>query len=120
MRLGRAPTPCGLYPDDQKRRAWGQYAQRKYSCDVEDVARLLLAQGLKCPICDVALTCGRVTANPYYPIADDNWSIDHDHTTGLVRGVLCHFCNWNTVASIERIGIERLRRVVEYLDISIA
>lgn len=48
-------------------------------------ARILLAQkqGGRCAICGTALST----------LADKDACLDHDHKTGLVRGVLCRNCN---------------------------
>lgn len=50
---------------------------RTYGMTVEEVDALVEAQGGACAICQVA----------------DAIHIDHDHTTGRVRGVLCFRCN---------------------------
>jgi hypothetical protein len=48
----------------------------------------------------------------------DGWEIDHDHTEGIVRGVLCHPCNID-VGRYERgcsaAGVTRLARIADYL-----
>ncbi len=40
--------------------------------------------------------------------------VDHDHTTGEVRGLLCHNCN--RAIGLLREDPERLRRAIEYLE----
>lgn len=46
-------------------------------------AELLKRQGYRCPLCGGSLTA----ASKKTP------ALDHDHTTGYIRGVLCLFCN---------------------------
>lgn len=43
-----------------------------------------------------------------------NLVVDHDHETGLVRGLLCHPCN--TALGIVRDDPEHLTRMVSYLE----
>lgn len=45
----------------------------------------------------------------------NNWHIDHDHDSGIVRGVLCALCN--TGIGMFRDDPELLLRAVEYLRI---
>ena len=48
----------------------------------EDYSNLLATQGGMCAICDRR----KLIANRTMPV-------DHDHTTGAVRGILCNRCN---------------------------
>ena len=45
--------------------------------------KILAAQDYKCAVCGVSLK-GKLRGGP---------TLDHDHDTGLVRGVLCKCCN---------------------------
>ncbi len=51
---------------------------RKYGLSVVEREALLLSQGGRCAICGV----------------DGRLSIDHDHASGIVRGLLCANCNF--------------------------
>ena len=52
--------------------------------EVEQVrARLLAKQSFKCAICGLKLTAGK----------RGGACLDHDHETGVIRGVLCRTCN---------------------------
>jgi hypothetical protein len=53
----------------------------RYGLSVEDYARMLERQGCACAICR--------TKDP----GARSWHVDHDHATGVVRGLLCHRCN---------------------------
>lgn len=59
-------------------RAWER--KNTYGPDA-DLDVLMARQGNRCGICRTDSPPGR------------GWCIDHDHETGKVRGVLCHFCN---------------------------
>jgi len=80
-------------PEPAKRRAaeWYRANQARvrsakdwaqYGITPEDYARMFAAQGGRCAICR--------TANPGN---GRRWSVDHDHETGKVRGLLCSQCN---------------------------
>lgn len=59
---------------------------KRYGLSVEDYDRILEAQGGLCAICGQAEAMKR---------GDTTWelSVDHDHETGAVRGLLCYSCN---------------------------
>lgn len=75
----------------------------KYGLTAEDFQRLLVQQDHKCAIGREPLTgdsLGRV-------------SVDHDHTTGKVRGILCYGCNWGL--GHFRDDVSKLQAAIAYL-----
>lgn len=60
----------------------GYSLKRRYGITSDDYAKILASQSYRCAICGTT-TChtGR------------NFSVDHCHTTGKVRGLLCAHCN---------------------------
>jgi|SRR6266576_5149635 len=52
-------------------------------CSKEEFYRLLAVQGGKCAICGYSKRTAK----------DKRLSVDHDHATGKVRGLLCSQCN---------------------------
>lgn len=63
--------------------------KRLYGLSKEDLIQLVQAQGWRCANenCRAALV---ILDSAQY----DFVQIDHDHTTGKVRGALCNHCNW--------------------------
>jgi hypothetical protein len=59
---------------------------KKYGITPEDYSLLLERQEGKCKICKSSES-HRTTAT------NQNLFVDHCHTTGKVRGLLCHHCN---------------------------
>jgi hypothetical protein len=73
---------------DAKRRARAEHLMRKYGMTIEQYDAMLEAQGGGCFI------CGRP------PRDDISLHVDHDHSTGEVRGILCFCCN-NALADFQ-------------------
>jgi hypothetical protein len=72
-----------------------------YNISVEEYEQILDYQGGGCAI------CGR-------PPKTIRLSVDHDHATGAVRGLLCHQCNrWLK----ERVTVEWLTRASQYMTV---
>lgn len=74
--------------EDQKRWAYAWRVRQHYGIDVEDVARFFEHQGGRCPVC----------ARPL----NTSFHIDHDHVTGLTRGLLHGVCNYRRLPFIEQ------------------
>lgn len=76
---------CYSHDKQRKREAKSGTAERRvmkvYGLARGDYGRLYLMQGKRCAI------CGRATG------ATRRLSVDHDHRTGLTRGLLCRPCN---------------------------
>jgi hypothetical protein len=93
-----------------KRCARAQQLKHKYGLTLADYDRMLAAQRGRCAI------CGSTRASKNNKKA---FAVDHDHSTGQIRGLLCISCNHyllgileNSDASITRLR-EYLNRAVE-------
>ncbi len=71
-----------------KRRERSGHLMRKFGITIEQYDAMLAAQGGGCFI------CGRP------PREDISLHVDHDHSTGKVRGILCFCCN-NALADFQ-------------------
>ncbi len=78
------------------------HLRRKYGMTLEDYDRMFEAQGRVCAICDEARPKERTL------------HVDHDHETGVVRGLLCFRCN-NALGDF-REDHELFERAADYLD----
>ena len=96
-----------------RRRAWdaaNQHKRRdkalcyKYGLQPGEFEKLLEAQDRKCAICRGDKPRGR------------NWHVDHDHETGLFRGILCKPCN--TALGSFGDTVEGVQRALDYLKTS--
>lgn len=71
------------------------HLKRRYGIGADKVQELIQRQGGQCPICE--------TRPPEH--------VDHDHKTGLIRGVLCFACNG---------GLGNFRDNAEWLERAVA
>jgi len=81
-----------------------QKLRYKYSITEKELQALIESQGNKCKICDT----------PFSENFSDRMNIDHDHTTGKLRGLLCHKCN--TGLGLFKDDISRLHSAIDYLS----
>lgn len=83
--------------------------RKKYGITIEDYEKMFDDQGGACAICGrkefVKDRTGRVR---------ENLSVDHDHGTNRIRGLLCHHCN----AALGHVSDDPslLVRMVNYLE----
>jgi len=90
-----------FYPYDWiKRRDY--WFKRKYGITASDFERMLSSQDNSCAICNTKDSGKR------------NFVIDHCHTTGVVRGILCSRCN--TMLGFSKDNEETLRNAIIYLN----
>lgn len=75
--------------------------QKVYGLKPGEYGKIYLAQGGVCAICQRATGATR------------NLSVDHDHRTGLTRGLVCRPCN--DLLGHLRDDVEAARRIVTYL-----
>lgn len=81
----------------------GYSIKRRYGLTVQDYEAMLRRQGFRCAICGTEeCATGR------------NLAVDHCHTTGKVRGLLCANCN-RGIGSLKD-SEELLQRAIEYLQ----
>jgi hypothetical protein len=76
LRVNRRENFHGAVGHDRKRSL-----KNRYGLSVADYEAMLAAQGGVCAICGQPDSTGR------------RLSVDHDHNTGAVRGLLCSHCN---------------------------
>jgi hypothetical protein len=65
----------------------------RYGLTPEDYDAMVLAQDGKCPICERRVRL----------------VVDHDHDTGMVRGLLCYTCN----TALDTIDLDRARAYLQ-------
>lgn len=84
------------------------YLKRTYGITYDDYQRMLEDQGYVCAICGEE---GFVMKSTHKL----KLVVDHCHTTGRVRGLLCHNCN--RALGLLKDAPERLLKAVEYLKV---
>lgn len=98
------------YVTEEGQRAWkAAFLKNTYGITLADYERRLNAQGGVCDLCGCAET--RLVKRTKQP---QLLCVDHCHTTGAVRGLLCHNCN----AGLGRFkdDPERLQLAISYLE----
>lgn len=85
-----------------KDKARSERYMRKYGLTLEDYTRMLKEQGHVCKICKRPPKDAR-----------DRLVVDHSHSTGLVRGLLCYHCN--VLLGLAGDDIFIIQRAIEYI-----
>jgi hypothetical protein len=80
-----------------------RYMRARYGLTIEEYDAIVAAQDGLCRIC-------RKTPNGRWK----RLAVDHDHSTGRVRGLLCHACNAGL--GHFRDSVESLRAAISYLE----
>lgn len=81
-----------------------QHFKQKYGITVEERDAIITKQNGLCAICS--------TDSP----GKNGFHIDHNHSTGRVRGALCRICNW-TVGNVEKGWPILIPAIEEYLKL---
>lgn len=79
------------------------HLRRKFGLTEEEYVTLLIQQDHRCAICGVH-------QDDHYKLL----SVDHDHKTGLTRGLLCQNCNGG-IGQLQD-SAELLRKAADYLE----
>ena len=83
-----------------------QALKRMYGITQQDYDMMLAEQNNQCAICETTEPGGRHTSNYFV--------VDHCHTTGKVRKLLCHHCN--TSLGLVGDNIQTLETMINYLQ----
>jgi hypothetical protein len=100
----RARAKQREYLDSGQKQIWDRqsYLKRKYGITIAEYDRMFEEQGGVCAICR-------------QPRPEDRTlHVDHDHETGIIRGLLCFRCN-NALGDF-REEYELFQRAADYLD----
>ena len=82
---------------------WRRRNYKRFNLTIEKYQALFESQKGLCAICSV-----------YHKDYGKRLSIDHNHKTGKIRGVLCHSCN--TSLGGFKDSVEILNKAIEYLE----
>lgn len=102
------PTnPCNIYcsPSCKGKNA---YYKRNYGITDADLARMKKEQDNKCYLCDSE---GFLIGKNNH---DEKLAVDHCHTTGKVRKLLCHNCN--RALGLFKDNPELMRKAADYVE----
>lgn len=80
--------------------------EKRFGISKETYLQILAEQKGRCYICH---------KTPYDTKPRRNLAVDHDHSTGNIRGLLCFNCNHRLLGWYIRDDREKARRIVKYL-----
>lgn len=89
-------------PETAALRARDKEYKKKYGITLEQYNEMLAQQNNTCAICQEPCTTGM------------NLAVDHDHTTGKVRALLCKNCN--TAIGLLGEDTNRMAKAIEYIQ----
>ncbi len=95
-------------PERSYNSARGRQLKHKYGISLLEYEQMLAEQGGKCYL------CGATENSTGGERKDWNFAVDHNHTTGKVRGLLCNNCNRGL--GLFRDNPELLRKAAEYVE----
>ena len=78
-----------------------QHLKAKYNITLADYSKMLDSQGGVCAICCM-------------PPGSKRLGVDHNHSTGAVRGLLCYACNM--AIGLLHDNADRIRKAASYID----
>jgi hypothetical protein len=84
-----------------RERSHARHVEKTYGLTQDEYARIYVAQGSRCWICQKATGARKKLA------------VDHDHDTMIVRGLLCSRCNYTLLGQYSQ---EALSRALAYLQ----
>ena len=102
-----APSHLTCSQECADRLATNRYLLRNYNITLAEYEQMSAAQGHKCYICQGE---GFLMAS-WHKV---KLVVDHCHTTGKVRGLLCHNCN--RALGLFQDSPESLKRALDYLE----
>ena len=82
--------------------------QRRYGITQQDYEVMIAEQNNQCAICNATEPGGRHNSGYFV--------VDHCHTTGKVRKLLCHNCN--TALGLVGDNVDTLHKMINYLGIN--
>lgn len=90
----------------RKTNGYGASIKYRYGITLEEYKQKLLEQNNQCKICSIIFesTLDRKST----PV------IDHDHTTGKMRGIICHPCN--VCLGLAKDNTDTLQKMIRYLE----
>ena len=92
------------YNRENSKSVRSQYLKRNYGLTFEEFDAMLSGQDNCCAICKGKETYGR----------HKRFTVDHNHKTGKIRGLLCNHCN--TALGLVGDNIHTLKSMIEYLE----
>tara|TARA_R110000744_G_scaffold176069_1_gene294952 strand:- start:35 stop:466 length:432 start_codon:yes stop_codon:yes gene_type:complete len=96
-------------PEKSRRSSRERSLKCKYGISLRDYEEMLESQGKSCACCGA-------TENHTSGSSREGWNfaVDHCHTTGVVRGLLCNQCN----RAIGMLGdtVEGIQKAIDYLN----
>jgi hypothetical protein len=90
------------FPEKSKKQVRNSKLKIKYGIDLDQFEAMKSLQNNKCSICEIEFTDPKYTC------------VDHDHTTGAVRSILCGHCN--TMLGLAKESTKTLNSAILYLD----
>jgi DNA-directed RNA polymerase subunit RPC12/RpoP len=81
-----------------------KYLKRKYKISLKQYDALLKKQGYLCAICGKPQKDSKL-----------HFDVDHDHVRGVVRGLLCRYCNSRLLKYL-RDDVNKAKGLVRYLN----
>mgnify|MGYP001591133168 CR=1 FL=1 len=98
---------------ENKVRDRGYQLKYKFGITIDDYNRMLTDQGGKCAICNGDNYVRKKGTNSGEEVCM-SLSVDHDHQTGKVRGLLCNACNTALGKLIDDPAL--FKKTIEYLE----
>lgn len=88
-------------PEKAALNAFRSQLKTVYGMTIEEYQEILVKQNLVCAICEAGC------------ITNKRLSVDHCHTTGEIRGLLCHRCN--IALGMLDDDVDRAAKLIKYL-----